>query len=386
MTSGLTRTGLGVVLTVAIFLPAGGAEPAAQPRPSLPPEEVLGQTVENPKAAGTLEDVLGACERQASRYGRLVMIVDWAELKSVGVSRDTRVTLTGDTGRVKEYLDQALRGASPQPGRLSWYRVESTVFVTTQDYITRNAGRISMLAGSGGSSARRGGGDSPAPAPAAPKPAAGVSFEEAPLDTVFDYLREVYEISLHVNWKALEAIEVTKTTPVTIQVKGLSGNRVLDLTVDQLTTGADKLRKVYWYIEDGIVMVSTGQALNDTPLTSQVYPVGSMLADAPNFVGPRIDISKLGSSSQNGQGGGSGGNGGLFTGDGTKTGENPTDEPNREPTRAERRKMLLDQIVAVIKGTTSADMWEPEGKGRITVLRDRVIVSQTKLGWILMGK
>ncbi|MCY2931484.1 MAG: hypothetical protein NTV86_18740, partial [Planctomycetota bacterium] len=359
--------------------------PGAQPARALAAEEILVQTIENPKPAGTLEDVLDACERQATRLGRLVVIVDWAEMKTAGVTRDTHVTLTGATGTVKAYLDQALRAATPQVERLGWYRVENTVFVTTQDYISRNTGRISMLASPGAAPARRAAGESPAPAPApaAAKSSTGVVFEETPLETVFDYVREVFDVSIHVNWKALEASEVTRTTPVTIQVKNLSGGKILDLTVEQLTTGPDKLRRVYWYIEDGVVMVSTGQALNDTPLTTKVYPTGSLMADAPNFIGPRIDISKLGSS-QNGQG--SGGNGGLFGGDTTKDGDGATTETDKEPSRAERRKMLQEQLVTMIKSTTTADMWEPEGKGKVTILRDRVIVSQTKLGWLLMGK
>ncbi|MCY2925500.1 MAG: hypothetical protein NT031_08680, partial [Planctomycetota bacterium] len=300
MTTGLTRIGLGVLLSISAFLLA--AEPGAEPAKAISPDQVMAQPIETPPAAGTLEDVLGACERQASRMGRLTIIVDWAELKSAGVTRDTHVAVEGKGATVQQYLDRALQGASAQPGRLGWYRVEGTVFVTTQDYITRNLSRISTLSlspASGSVAARGNGGDSPAPAPAAQrKTSSGITFDDAPLENVIDYVREVADVGVHVNWKALEAAGVTKATPVSIQVKNLSSSRILDLTVDQLTTGDDKLRKIYWYIEDALVIVTTGQALNDTPLTTEVYQVGSMLVDAPNFVGPRIDISKLGGNSQ----------------------------------------------------------------------------------------
>lgn len=387
MTTGFARIGMGVLLTMWAFLPVGGAESGADLPKAMTPDQVMTQAMDNPPASGTLEDVLGACERQASRFGRLTVIVDWAELKSAGVARDTRVTIEGKAPTVQQYLDRALRSATAQSGRLGWYRVETTVFVTTDEYITRNVGRIATLSLSpapGGGGARAAASDSPAPDSPKRKTSSGVTFDDAPLDTVFDYVREISDVGLHVNWKALEAAGVTKATTVSIQVKNLSGSRILDLTVDQLTTGEDKLRKVYWYIEDGIVMVTTGQALNDTPLTSKVFQIGSMLVDAPNFVGPRIDISKLGQGSgQNGQGSGSNS---LFGGD--KAGGNSdttSDTPNGDD-RAARRKEVQDQIVALIKGTTSADMWEPEGKGKVVLMRDRVVVSQTRLGWLLMSK
>ncbi|MEI7836201.1 MAG: hypothetical protein WCK05_07295 [Planctomycetota bacterium] len=382
MTNGFTRTGLGVLLMVSVFLPAGGAEPGAEPAAATAPDHILAQAIENPRAFGTLEDILSACERQASRFGRLAVIVDWAELADAGITRDAHVTVESKSATVRQYLDRALQAASPQPGRLGWYRVETTVFVTTQDYIARNMSRIATLAVASDGVAKIAGASPPA-APVQRRTSSGVSFDDAPLETVFDYVREISDVGLHVNWRALEVAGVTKTTPVSIQIKNLSGSRILDLTVDQLTTGDDKLRRVYWCIEDGIVLVTTGQALNDSPLTSKVFQIGSMLAEAPNFIGPRIDATKLTGQGQGGQGGGGGGS--PF-GAGDAKADTSGGDSASTPSREERRKQLQEQIVALIKGTTTADMWEPEGKGKITLLRDRAIVTQTKLGWLLMGK
>jgi hypothetical protein len=380
MTSGLPRACLGVVLAFVAVLPAGGGAPAAPEAATLNPEQILGKAIDSPMTTGRLEDALSACERQARQFGRLLLIVDWAEIAKIGVTRDSQVTVKEEKATVQQFIELILRAASPQNRPLGWYRLETTVFITTQDYILRNKSRLGQLAGSGEPKAQPGG-EKEARRSKGPSMPGG--FNETPLETVIEYFREMTDLNFHVNWKALEAIGVTRNTPVSMQVRHIGADRALDLVVDQLTTGEDRLRKVYWYVEDGIVCLSSGQALNNTPLTAETYALGGLMMDVPDFIGPRLDISKLGQNRQNSS------NTGLFedTTKGAGAGEGETDISNdKAQSRAARRKQLQETIINVIKSSVGNDMWEPDGKGRITILRDKVIVSQTKLGWILMGR
>src|SRR4051794_984185 len=52
----------------------------------------------------------------------------------------------------------------------------------------------------------------------------GIAFSEA-----VDFLRDVTGANLHVNWKALESVGVTKETPVNLRLRQVSLRKVLGL-------------------------------------------------------------------------------------------------------------------------------------------------------------
>ncbi|MCY2931939.1 MAG: hypothetical protein NTV86_21075 [Planctomycetota bacterium] len=188
-------------------------------------------------------------------------------------------------------------------------------------------------------------------------PIGKLEFENQELGLVIDYIRDTTDLSIYVNWKLLEGIEVTSRTSVNIKLKNVSGAEALDLLLSDL--GAGEKRPVYKVNKAGIVIISTEAALRDTKLETRTYDIRDRLMLVPNFIGPRIDISKLGQNQQSNtnsglfgstsSGGGGGGGGGL--GGDTSTGENPV-EQRLTP------QQIKDALVKDIMDNTGRGTWK----------------------------
>ena len=62
---------------------------------------------------------------------------------------------------------------------------------------------------------------------------AGVTLNDA-----IDFLRDISNANFHVNWPALEAIGVSKQTPVNIRLRNVSMRKVLTLLLSESDAGA----------------------------------------------------------------------------------------------------------------------------------------------------
>ena len=195
------------------------------------------------------------------------------------------------------------------------------------------------------------------------------NFENVDLGDVVAALRKATPMNFYVNWRALEAAGVAKNTPITLKATNVSLARVLDMVVDQLSTDKQKVDSVYWLVDDGILTITTGQSLNRHTLT-RTYYVGDMLASVPNFVGPRLGIGKSGSDSNNDS---SNTIGDLDGGASTET-------------TTETRKEAEEKLINTIKQVIGEEFWHPQGKGALTIHRNRMIITQTKLGFLLLSR
>jgi len=131
------------------------------------------------------------------------------------------------------------------------------------------------------------------------------------------------------------------------------------------------------------VQVATGESLDRTTRV-RVYDISDILFVVPNFVGPRIDLTNTGNNT--GTNNTSSGSYGLFgntstsgnnVSGGTSTGEDDMDA---------QREKIRDTLIEIIKASIGDDMWAPTGKGSIRILRDRLIISQTPLGFKMLER
>src|SRR5438874_648563 len=82
---------------------------------------------------------------------------------------------------------------------------------------------------------------------------ADVKLVGIPLDAAIDYVRDVCGANLHVNWRALEQINVTRQTSVSLRLSDVTARRILRSVLDE--TGAGDL--VTYYIDDGVIEITT---------------------------------------------------------------------------------------------------------------------------------
>jgi hypothetical protein len=273
------------------------------------------------------------------------------------VKREARVKFEEREARVEELLERTLRLVERARNPLVWYADKQAVHVTSRVAMLKRIELAKALA-----------------ARARKRRNAEVNIEKMPLGDVIKFLREITQVSFHVNWRALALVGVGEETPVTLKATNITVERALSLIVDQLSTAHDKMQRVYWLIDDGIVRIATGEALNQT-LHVRVYDVTHLLLVVPNFKGPRMALSPTDRKKD--------------SDDNSRIGiwetSDEKDAGKEEETMAEKRKKLRENLVAIIKESIGQDMWtDGGGKGSVRFLRNKLIISQTLLGFRLM--
>ncbi|MCE5276591.1 MAG: hypothetical protein ABFD92_18950 [Planctomycetaceae bacterium] len=309
-----------------------------------------------------LADALAQCAKLAG----VKMEVDWESLRATGVKDSEKVVVKGVATSPGEALGMML-GQVEKSGRpLAWYVDKDTVRVTTRGLLLRGSAP-------GVAAPRDAAAAKPAPAPR------DWNFDNAELADVVKTLRPELKMNFDVNWNALEASGVTKQTPVTMHASDITVAKALDLLVGQLSTGKAKLDAVYWIVDEDVVTISTGAALNRETFT-RTYQIGDMLAVTPSFTGPRMSTNANASDDANAAAlGGAGNNIALAKNLNVGPGTAPVSD-------AEERKKIEETLIKVVKTAIGEDMWQPQGPGAIAIHNGRMIITQSKLGFLLLNK
>lgn len=300
---------------------------------------------------------------------------DWAALRDVGITATTPVTLKARKIRFDRLLDLTLNSIAPKRHPLAWRVSGKAVIISTQMRILlRNRLRLIPSAPARMPKGRLHKRPSGVPRK---KVIRRVDFSDVSLKDAIDFLRDVSDANIHVNWRALKTIGITRDTKVSLKARDVSVARALTLITDQLSVGQDKYSSVYWVVDEGVVEISTGEALNHSTRV-EVYDITDLLLVVPNFIAPSIDLSRttVGNNANN--------NASIW---GNNTGNNNTSNGDIEgPGIAEQRQKMRDELVEIIKLSIGDEMWAPEGKGSVRILGNKLIISQTPLGFKLLER
>lgn len=132
-----------------------------------------------------------------------------------------------------------------------------------------------------------------------------VKFDGTRFADTIDYLREISDANFHVNWRAIEALGISRDTPVTFTARQITLRKTLSLILAQ-TSNPNELS---FYNDGGVIEITT-KAIADETVITRLYPVEDLLV-------PRMSLNGSGGS---GGGGGfgnsnnSGINSGMSTG------------------------------------------------------------------------
>ena len=360
------KASLAVLLAASLVAagPAGRTTTAPAGRIT-PAKRLLGEI---PKVSLVKMPLSEALDHYAKLSG-LSVRADWRALRSVGVFRSSLVTLKPSDITFEKLLDLTLHRVARRAKPLAWYLSGKTVYVSTQAWVLLRRGSPFAAARLAvpGTVARR--------APRRPG-VTEISFDEMPLKPVLNFFRDVSGVNFHVNWRSLEASGISQKTPVTLKASNISVGRALDLVLDQINVGRDRLGSVYWVVDKGVVEIATGQVLN-RKLITRVYDVGDILMVVPSFEGPKIATA----TSDSGTDTTGGTTRGLFESIDTST---RTRTSSGGESMAEKRQKNRDTLIEVIKMSIGEDMWAPTGKGSIKIIRSQMIITQTALGFKLL--
>jgi len=330
---------------------------------------------------GTLEKALA----DLSAAGKVKILPDWQALTAAGAGPDTRVALRARGDTLQDLLGVLVLRAAAKDSPLAWYVDGQAIRITTRDNVLHHIAPSPDAPQAAVPEAAAPASTAPevaAPPATAPKPrdaaranADGVvSFKEMPLKDVIKYFQDHTGLNIVVNWSSLEAVGIAKDTPVTLEARKLSAGCVMDLVLDNISGNRDKFERVYYVIDNGVVTIASGNSLN-SKTKSIVVDVSDMLMVVPDFKGPRLDLS-MNTTNMNGTG----------TTNTTNTNNTNTNDSTitNEPTMAEQRAKVQENLISAIKNSIGPEMWQPDGKGSITVFQGKLVITQTQLGFKLM--
>ncbi|NNM84790.1 MAG: hypothetical protein HKL96_03415 [Phycisphaerales bacterium] len=199
---------------------------------------------------------------------------------------------------------------------------------------------------------------------------------QTPFENVIDTLRSETGTNIVVNWSALEAAGVEKTTPVTLTLRDVPFKKVLQTVLQQVQGGGGT--QLGYSIDEGVITISTHDQLAQQQVV-RVYDIQDLLVQAPNFKDfPTFNLqsatqnSTAQVSSTGGGGiGNAGGGGGLFGGGGGGAG-------GAGASTGQSRKDLVSEITKLIENTVDRNSWVDNGGtvGTIRELNGQLVINQ----------
>jgi len=196
-----------------------------------------------------------------------------------------------------------------------------------------------------------------------------INLEDVALSDVITYVKSLTKLNIHVQWKALAIANIDRDTLITLKVKNITVSRLLDLLCNQISDNKSYDTTIYWTLDKNIITITTGSALN-THLKIRVIDVGIIVSIVPNFKGPRIKLNINNDEEENRE---------FF--------DDKDSEKDTEEDIVDMRKKIKSTLKNIVMESIGSEMWrENGGKGSVKFLGDKMIISQTKLGFILLQK
>jgi hypothetical protein len=100
-----------------------------------------------------------------------------------------------------------------------------------------------------------------------------VKFNNVGLKEAVDFLRDVSGANIHVNWNELNRSKVDAETPLNINVRGVTFEKILSLVLSEASGNGAKLA---WVLDDGVIEISTAEHLRGVTYI-RVYEVSDLL-------------------------------------------------------------------------------------------------------------
>jgi hypothetical protein len=183
-----------------------------------------------------------------------------------------------------------------------------------------------------------------------------VKFDNVAFKDALEYLRDISDANIHVNWKAIEVAGISQDTNVNLHLRNVSLGKTMDLLLSEAGGGS----ALTYYVDRGVIEITTRE-MADKEVYTQVYPVQDLVVEIPDFTNS-LDLTLLANSSSGGGqtvGGGStgstGGSSGL--GGGSIFNQNSNSSGDKVKTREERG----EDLVALVRETVYPQIWRENG-------------------------
>ena len=174
-----------------------------------------------------------------------------------------------------------------------------------------------------------------------------IRFREIKFENALSFFRDLQRVSINPNWAAMEAIGVTKTTEVTLQLRDVTFETALR---ELLSKVAGKEGVLDYMVREGVIKISTVEDLSSLKYVL-VFDVRWFCKQVtPEELFARRPIAGIG--------------------------PDRAVKPARLPTRQEQAKSFVD----LLRTSVLPDTWEPTGDAQICLVDGFMPVRQTANG------
>jgi anti-sigma regulatory factor (Ser/Thr protein kinase)/Flp pilus assembly secretin CpaC len=190
-----------------------------------------------------------------------------------------------------------------------------------------------------------------------------VNFQDNAFGNVIEFIENISNLNIDVDWGSLELIGVDRETPVTLKLTNVSLETVLDRVLEKVS---DPDIPAGWAVTDGILTIASDEVLRRNTVL-EIYDIRDLLVDIPDYTeAPTFDLNSVLQSS-GGRGGG-GQSRSPFQGTGQNT----------DVTRRDRQEMI-DEIVEIISSNVDYEGWLENGgdTGSMREFNGNLIITNT---------
>jgi uncharacterized membrane protein YgcG len=187
-----------------------------------------------------------------------------------------------------------------------------------------------------------------------------------PLLDALDFISNMTNANITVDWKTLEASNITKSSLVNLNLHSVRAGRLLTMILNE-AAGGDTLT---WYVDENVVHITT-TAVADSQLVTVVYYIQDLIfANTPfngQITGGNLQFSNTGGSG----GGGSAQSSSIFSNSGQQSGADGSNPAGNAATTAQGLIKLIESIVR-------PEVWHdnnPDGKSSMSYFNGNLIVS-----------
>lgn len=190
-------------------------------------------------------------------------------------------------------------------------------------------------------------------------------MNNAPFQDAIQYLRDTTGANIFVNWAALQAAGVMKTTPIDVNLRYVSAEELVKLMLAQVSPQTPLIS----YVHENVLTITTVAQANQQRVT-RVYDIQDLIMTIPNFTNfPQFNLQ---SATQNTSTSVSSGSAGSATNQGNIFGSTGSASSTPTSTPATRAKA----IVRLIEHTIHPSLWTAGGgQCTITYFRGQLVVS-----------
>jgi hypothetical protein len=210
-----------IVLTTLLFVGSASAQATTQPGAL---SQELGEMNFSDIALADVMEFL----RDVSRQN---IFVNWRALEKEGINRSTPVTLRSKAVTLEQMLT-SLAEALGKKDALSFAERDGVIYISSADDLKKHAS-VTPLPPRGDEQAASKTLD------AMKRPLPELNMVSIPVADAVEFIKDVTKLKIDVNWEALAAENIGKSTPVSLRVRNLPVSAALRILLDDIGGGGD---------------------------------------------------------------------------------------------------------------------------------------------------